>query len=82
MRAKRWNYRTKKFEPYELPKGAVVMAGLNDVVQCACCRRPVRYGDTRSSVDIRTDSDVGYAVCPECSTQEALNRLWFGGKQQ
>ena len=80
MKAYRYNYRTKKKYPCYLPSGAVVAAGLNDVVQCAACGLPIRYGASCSSIEIQTESGAGYAVCPDCSQQELLRRLWMGVK--
>lgn len=75
--AKRMNYKTRKYEPCHVPDNAVIMAGLNDVVQCANCGRPVRFGNTFSSSDICNDVGIDYAVCLDCYRSEKLMRYWM-----
>lgn len=69
--AGKWNTRTHKYEPYELPDGAVMLAlDMDMVVRCASCGIAIRFGETYTSRLIHNEHGIGYAVCPSCYEEE------------
>ena len=65
--ARIWNEIKNEYEFYELPKGASTYeTDMNKVVQCACCGKKLKYGETYTSHRIHTSHGFGYGVCEEC----------------
>ena len=76
MTLKRWNWRKRKYENYDVPDSWCVKTFVNDldtVVNCAHCGNGVPFGITYTSMEIHTGIGIGYAVCDECHEKE-LNR--------
>ena len=47
--ARIWNERKNEYEEYELPEGASTYeADMSKIVQCACCGKKLKYGETYS----------------------------------
>ena len=71
MKAQKWNTKTRKYEEYELPEGAVTyIEDLSTVIPCASCGKPVVAGDTYTSLEIHTPGGFGYLVCDDCYKNE------------
>lgn len=65
--ARIWNERKNEYEEYELPEGASTYeADMSKIVQCACCGKKLKYGETYTSHRIHTPMGFGYGVCEEC----------------
>ncbi len=79
MKAEKWNYDFRKYDPYELPPGSVLIADLGDPITCAACGRKVMYGNTLTSLEIHNSIGMGYAVCPECNKKEWKRREAYEG---
>jgi len=70
-KAGKWNYKTKEYDPYTLPDGAVMYSeDLRKVVACAECGEPVEYQWTFSSMQIHNKAGFAYVVCGKCHTKE------------
>lgn len=80
MKAYKWNFRTHKYEPYNLPKGAVMKASLDELVKCADCGKEVLYGTLYTSMAIHNRSGIGFCVCGKCLQKELKQRFKRGRK--
>ena len=72
---KRYSYRNHCYEkPEELPKNwhtPLVADSMDEIINCACCGKEIRYGDGYSSIDICGMSGcLGYSICEECYKKE------------
>lgn len=60
--------------PVELPKEwhtPLIAEDMNEMINCACCGKEIRYGDGYSSRDICDMSGCfGYSICEECHEKE------------
>lgn len=71
--AKKWNFKTHSYEPYEIPKGWIcplVGFDMNELVNCASCGKVMPYGDGFTSRRIHGNGGFGYSVCAECNEKE------------
>lgn len=71
-KAIKWDFKTKKYEPYELPEGATSSAWceMDEVITCAECEKKMLYGDGYTSRKIHTINGIGYIVCKQCYDKE------------
>ena len=71
-KAWKWNFKTREYEPYELPDGATssVWCEMDEVIQCAGCRKKMLYGDGYTSRKIHNLNGIGYIVCEQCYDNE------------
>ena len=71
-KALKWNFKTRKYEPYELPDGATSSAWcqMDEVIPCAECGKKILYGDGYTSRKIHNVSGMGYVVCERCYDKE------------
>lgn len=71
-KAIKWNFKTKKYEPCELPDGATSSAWyeMDKVITCAECEKKMLYGDGYTSRKIHTTNGMGYIVCEQCYDKE------------
>ena len=80
----KWNYTTKKYEPYEVPDTwnvAIHRDNLWDPIDCAMCGKTILYGVSYSSPAIHTEMGIGYCVCEKCHREEMELRLSFKAKE-
>lgn len=71
MIVRKWNHKTREYDPYELPEGASCYEDdMEKVVHCAQCGREVPFGDCYTSREVHTRGGFGYGVCRECYEQE------------
>lgn len=75
MMAKKWDYKTKTYEDYELPEDAKILADMDEVIPCAQCKRPHMYGDMYTSRQIHNALGFGYGVCEMCYQEEWKQEL-------
>ncbi|OQB83997.1 MAG: hypothetical protein BWX85_01095 [Chloroflexi bacterium ADurb.Bin120] len=69
MKAKKWNYKTRKYEPFTLPSNACLLSeDMEQIIQCANCEKEIKFGECYTSLTIHTDNILafGYAVCEDC----------------
>lgn len=70
-KAIKWNFKTKKYEPYELPDGVISSwCPMDKVITCAECKKKMLYGDGYTSRRIHTVNGIGYVVCEQCYDKE------------
>lgn len=71
MKALKWNYKTKKYDDYDLPKGACLYSDdMDKEIACARCGQRMLFGDGYTSRQIHTKHGFGYAVCGRCYDKE------------
>lgn len=71
MNAQKWNFKTKEYEPYELPEGASCYENeMETPIKCAQCGHVMQYGDGYTSRQIHTKGGFGYCVCEKCYEKE------------
>ena len=76
----KWNYKTRRYEPYEVPNDrrvAIYKAELSAEVDCAECGKTIRFGESYSSRAIHTEFGIGYCVCEKCMREEIKHRFKF-----
>ena len=79
--AERFNRGSGKYEPYTLPKGAVMYCeNMVQTVACRSCGKPLVYGESYTSLEINNKYGIGFAVCDKCFRQE-VERLKNGLKR-
>lgn len=80
--ALKWNFKTKKYEPYEFPDGATSLAWcqIDRVITCAECGKKILYGDGYISRKIRTVREIGYLICEQCHDKEWEERRAYGNE--
>jgi hypothetical protein len=75
MIAKKWNYKTHKYDDYVLPQGAcLVDDDLGKHINCAVCGQEIILGNSYTSLEIHTDCGLGYCVCDKCYKKETRRR--------
>lgn len=69
--AYKYNFEKNKSELYELPAGATKYEDeMRKIVPCACCWKPIHYGDSYTSATILDGVGFGYMICGECYEKE------------
>lgn len=69
----KWNYKTHKYDKYEVPndwKCTTYCDDINEIVNCPECGKKVTFGDCYASLEIHTNVGFGYAVCEKCYEDE------------
>lgn len=77
MTLERWNWKTRKYENYDVPDSWCVktfVPDLDTVVDCASCGTGVPFGLCYTSLEIHNAVGFGYAVCAECYEKEIKRR--------
>lgn len=78
MKVNRWNYKTHSYDEFEIDtdffKVGIWFNNINEEINCVCCKRPVRYGDTYTSLEWHDNIGFGYCVCEECYDREHAMR--------
>ena len=73
MIMRKWNHKTREYDPYEIPDSwhpSTFEIDMDKLVTCPHCGRQVAFGDCYTSREIHTKHGMGYAVCPECYEAE------------
>ena len=75
----KWDYANGEYVPHRVPaewKVSLCEADMDNIVNCASCGKELPYGETYTSMEIRTAGmGFGYAVCDECYNKETERRL-------
>lgn len=69
----KWNFKTRKYEPYEVPDNYNVKTfsmDMEEIVNCPHCGREIKFGDGYTSRQIHTKHGMGFAVCADCYEKE------------
>lgn len=65
---------SRKYRPYVLPedklKCSLLEERMDKVIACAGCGKPIKFGESFTSLEIHTESGFGFMVCPMCIDQE------------
>ena len=83
MLLKKWNWKTREYDPYEIPDDWNVKTYSNDmdeIVNCPHCGRKVEFGDTYTSREIHAEHGFGYSVCGDCYAREWERERISSGK--
>ena len=83
MTLKKWNWKTREYDPYEIPDDWNVKTYSNDmdeIVNCPHCGRKVAFGDCYTSREIHTEHGFGYCVCGDCYAREWERERVSSGK--
>lgn len=70
---KRFNYKTRKYEEYNVPEGWNVgqySIDLEEVINCAGCGSPIKIAEKYRSIEIHNEKGQEYAVCKRCFRDE------------
>ena len=43
---------------------------MDKVIACAGCGKPVKFGESFTSLEIHTETGFGFSVCPNCHAGE------------
>ena len=77
MTIRKWNYKTKDYDKYEVPDDwsvVIFCTNMNEPVNCPHCGKQLPYGETYTSLEIHTTLGIGAAVCGECYEKENQRR--------
>lgn len=77
MILRKWNYKTHKYEPYEIPDNwncKTYSINMEEIINCPHCGRKLKFGDSYTSLEIHTDMGFGYGVCEKCYQNEWTRR--------
>lgn len=69
----RYNPKTKKYEPYEVPENwntPLYTDNMDELINCARCGKLISFGLCYTSKQIHNHLGFGYGVCPRCFDQE------------
>lgn len=78
MMLRKWNYKTNKYDPYEVPDDWNVSffeADMGSIVNCAECGKSIVIGQGYTSRKIHTSFGMGYVVCKDCYDKEIEEEL-------
>ncbi|KGF09693.1 hypothetical protein HMPREF1635_02070 [Clostridiales bacterium S5-A14a] len=71
MKARKWDYKTRKYYDYDLPEEACLYSDdMDKVIACPQCGRKMLFGDGYTSRQIHTEHGLGYAVCEQCHVKD------------
>jgi len=68
----KWDYKTKEYNDYILPKGSVIYTSdMEEMVICAQCGKEAVFGDMYTSRELHTKGiGLAVAVCENCYAEE------------
>lgn len=69
----KWNFKTREYEPYNIPKDwncKTFSMDMDEIVNCPHCGKQVAFGKCYTSRQIHTKHGMGYAVCEKCYEAE------------
>lgn len=75
MLIKRWNYETHEYDDVYV-NGPCLRTYSDDPdapTKCPNCGKIIKFGESFTSYEYRTETGIGYAVCEKCH-QEELDR--------
>ena len=68
--AQKWNPEKHEYEPYDLPKGAMLLTDMDTTVSCAQCGKRLKFGSCFTSKQVHNNFGLGYGVCESCYQKE------------
>lgn len=77
MILRKWNYKKRKYEVYETPGDwncKTYSEDMEEYINCPHCGKKIKYGDSYTSLEIHTNSGLGYGVCEKCYENEWLRK--------
>lgn len=81
----KWDPYIRKYIPYILPEGKLKCSLSEDkmdkIIACAGCGKTVKFGDAYTSLEINTDTGLGFSVCPRCYANE-IERAKYAEKMR
>ena len=84
MSMNRWNYKTHKYDSYEVPLNWICTTyspNMSAIVNCPHCGKEFEFGEGYTSMEIHTESGFGYTVCPDCYEDEWIRRRYYEGRR-
>lgn len=69
----KWDYKTRTYQPYAVPKEwycPLYLDQMMAVVNCASCGQKMIYGIGFSSLEIHNSMGMGHIVCEDCYRAE------------
>lgn len=72
----KWNFKTQRYDPYQVPDGTVLALYLEDmdtIIHCAGCFQPLQYGKSLTSRTLHNQMGFGWPVCADCYAIEFKN---------
>ena len=78
---RRYDWASRSYAPYEVPaswRGEKYLQSADTAVNCAGCGKPMRWGDTYTSMEIHDRAGLGYGVCGTCYDKEMKRRRAAG----
>ena len=76
----KYNFRTKEYEEYSIPKEwntPLICEDMNQLINCANCGRKLKFGSCYTSLKIHNNIGLGYPVCFNCYNKEWKEReMW------
>lgn len=80
---KKWNFRTRQYEDYNLPDGSCAYNNdMDALVVCANCGGFTTFGKAYTSKRIHSELGFGYAVCENCYSEEVEVELKFNKSRE
>lgn len=74
--AEKFDFKERRYKRYILPAGAAMERdNLDDVVNCANCGKPVKFGESYISLTIHNLYGLGYCVCGQCHEKEMSEKF-------
>lgn len=73
MTLRKWNFKARDYEPYEVPDEWNVKTfsmDMDEIVNCPNCGRTLTFGETYTSRKIHTAHGMGFGVCETCYEKE------------
>lgn len=74
---RKWNHKTRAYEPYTPPDGRVSMneTNMETRISCASCGCQITFGEGYTSQLIHNSFGMGYTVCESCHVAELAEEL-------
>lgn len=79
MLLRKWNYKKRQYDPYEVPDSWNVKtytSNMDEIVNCPHCGKEVKFGDCYTSHEIHTQYGFGYGVCEDCYFKDENKRYY------
>lgn len=73
MQIQKWNFKTREYEPYEVPDEWHIKTfsmDMDEIVNCPHCGREFTFGDCYTSRQMHIGLGGAFAVCAECYRKE------------
>lgn len=69
----KFNYQKHKYEPYFVPKEkrlTLYSDNMDEEIDCCQCLKPLKYGESYTSLEVQNGFGFGYGVCQKCYNEE------------